>query len=206
MVKSLALSQYRLFIGHPGVGKSTLADCVAGRLLFKSGLTFGSGTTYRLEKEIHGGIMYLNTPGLADICMQSAAASAITEALSQNGKYQIFFVITLSAGRFRPQDLETIWLVLLNAPDINCFNIIINKCSKSDYNDFRNENNQSILFAALEFMGVHKYKVLVLPRNNILEDADNQIVDFPELVTFVEAAQWVYINSSNVSEIPHGRD
>lgn len=76
-------------MGNPGSEKNILANCVAGRPLFKSGLTFGSGTTYRLEKEIHGGIMYLNTPGLADICMQSAAASAITEALSkmENIKY-----------------------------------------------------------------------------------------------------------------------
>ena len=85
------LSQYRLFIGNPGAGKSTLANCIAERILFTSGISFGSGKTYGLDKEKHNGIMYLDTPGLADIKMRKAAASAITEALSQNGRYQIFF-------------------------------------------------------------------------------------------------------------------
>ena len=78
------MSRYRLFIGNPGAGKSTLANCIAGDPLFKSGISLGSGKTYKLEKGKHGGVMYLDPPGLADIKMRKAAASAITEALSQN--------------------------------------------------------------------------------------------------------------------------
>ena len=206
LFKSLALakkmSPYRLFIGNPNVGKSTLANCIAGRILFQSGIWLDRSLKDRLHKEMHDGIMYLDTPGLADSNNQRAAARAITEALRQNGKYQIFFVVSLEAERFRPEDLATIWLVLLNAPDITCFNIIINKVSKNCHDSLQDDNKKSELLAPLELMGEHKYMVLMLPFNRMLFDADNKIVDFPELVQFAEAAQWINIDSSSVSEIP----
>ena len=201
------ISQYRLFIGNPGAGKSTLADCIAERILFKSGISFGSGITYRLDKEKHNGIMYLDIPGLADIKMRKAAASAITEALSQNGSYQIFFVVTLSAGRLRPEDLATIWLVLLNAPEINQFSIIINKLSQKEYSNLQNDNENSRLLAPIELIGgCHKYTVLLLVHNPTLGDADDKIVNNPELISFVSNAHWVKVDSSNVSEIPGDDD
>ena len=197
------MSRYRLFIGNPGAGKSTLANCIAGDPLFKSGISLGSGKTYKLEKGKHGGVMYLDTPGLADIQMRKAAASAITEALSQNGSYQIFFVVTLSAGRLRPEDLATIWLVLLNAPNINFFSIIINKLSKREHDCLQDRDEKSRLLAPLELMsGRHEYKVFLLLNDLKLEAVDDKIVDYPKLVDFVKDAQWVNIDSSNVSEIP----
>ena len=151
--------------------------------------------------------MYLDTPGLADIKMRQAAASAITEALSQNGRYQILFVVTLSAGRLRPEDLATIWLVLLNAPDVNQFSIINNKLSQKEYAGLQSNNEKSRLFAPLELMcGRHKYTVLLLLHNPMLEDADDKIVDHPKLVEFLRDAPWVDVNSSNVSEIPGDDD
>ena len=201
------MSDYRLFIGNPGAGKSTLANCIAERVLFKSGISFGSGKTYKLEKEEHSGIIYLDTPGLADIKMRKAAANAITEALRQNGRYQIFFVVTLSAGRLRPEDLATMWIVLLNAPEVTQFSIIINKLSQEEYGGLQNNNEKSRLLAPLELMcGRHKYTVLLLLHNPMLEDADDKIVDHPKLVEFLRDAPWVDVNSSNVSEIPGDDD
>ena len=81
---------HRLVIGNPGSGKSTLCNCIAKAVLFKSGISFGSSKTYRIDKKIKDGIMYLDTPGLADIKMREDAASAITEALRQNWRFQYF--------------------------------------------------------------------------------------------------------------------
>ena len=201
------MSRYRLFIGNPGAGKSTLANCITKLVLFKSGIAFGSGKTYKLDNKEHDGILYLDTPGLADIKMRQAAASAITEALRLSGNYQIFFVMTLSAGRLRPQDLTTIWLVLLNAPDINQFNIIINKLSHKEYDRLQNNNEKLRLLEPLDLMGGHhKYTVFLLLHNPKLEDADDKIVNYPELLSFVDNAHWVNVYPSNVSEIPDGDD
>ena len=68
------------FIGNAGGGKSTLANCIAGRILFKSGGHPCPSLTDRLYKEKHDGIMYLDTPGLDDVKKRRAAARAITEA------------------------------------------------------------------------------------------------------------------------------
>ena len=81
------MQQYRLFIGNPGAGKSTLANCIAKRVLFKSGISFGSGKTKKLDKTEHEGIEYLDTPGLADINIRQSAATAITKALKQSGLF-----------------------------------------------------------------------------------------------------------------------
>ena len=171
--------------------------------MFKSGIAFGSGKTYKLDKKEHDGILYLDTPGLADIKMRQAAASAITEALRLSGIYQIFFVVTLSAGRLRPEDLTTIWLVLLNAPDINQFSIIINKLSHKEYDGLQNNNEKLRLLEPLDLMGGHhKYTVLLLLHNPKLEDADDKIVNYPGLLSFVSNAYCVNVYPSNVSEIP----
>ena len=202
-IKQPPIIKHRLFIGNPGTGKSTLANCIAKKVLFESGISFGSGKTYKLGKEKHDGIMYLDTPGLADIKLRQAAASAITEALRRNGSYQIFFVVTLSAGRLRPEDLTTMWLVLHNAPDISHFSIIVNKLSPREYQMFQNDKEKSTLFASLKLMSErHIYKILLLKHNSRLDDANNLIENTPELNKFVEDTPWFDLHPSNVNEIP----
>ena len=199
------MHQYRLVIGNPGAGKSTLANCIAKRILFKSGISYGSGKTYNLDKKKHDGIMYLDTPGLANIKMRQVAASAVTEALKQNGRYQIFFVIAPSAGRFRPEDLATIWLVLQNAPNIKDVNIIINKLSKGEYESLQNKEEmvKSSLLEPLEMIGMRtECNILLLLHDQMLEDADDALAHYPELDNFVNKASWVDVDSSRVNDIP----
>lgn len=86
--------------------------------------------TFQLDCKTHDGVTYLDTPGLADVKLRQEAARAITTALRKSGTYQIFFVITLQAGRIRPEDMATIKLVLESCSDIKCYSIIINKLSK----------------------------------------------------------------------------
>ena len=199
------MDQYRLLIGNPGAGKSTLANCIAKQGLFKSGISFGSGKTSKLETKEHKGIVYLDTPGLADIKMRQDAARAITEALRKKGQYQIFFVVTLSAGRFRPEDLTTIWLVILNTQNITVVNIIINKLSKAEYQSLKNKDEmvESSLIAPLEMMSMRtKCNVFLLLHDEKLADADDTYAQYPELDKFVNNAPWVDVDPRFVKDIP----
>ena len=155
-----------------------------------------------LEKKEHDGIVYVDTPGLADFKMQRAAASAITGALRQNGWFETFFVVTLSAGRLRTEDLTTIWLVLLNAPYITSYGIIINKVSQVECALLLNWKNSEVL-PTLELISFgRKFAVLPLLFNHILDDADNQFETYPELDDFVRDVPFVNVDSSKVNEIP----
>ena len=153
--------------------------------------------------------MYLDTPGLADINRRTVAAQIITEALRQNGMYQIFFVVSLSAGRIRLEDLKTIWLVLVNTPDIKIVNIIINKLSKEEYDSLQriDEMEKSSLVAVLQSIGRDfQYNVLPLLLNETIEDADDMTASFPDLDNFVREVPWEDIDSARVNEIPGDDD
>lgn len=175
------------------------------RALFKSGISFGSGKTYKLDKKEHEGMVYLDTPGLVDIKMRQVAARAITEALKQNGEYQIFFVVVLSAGRFRPEDLTTIWQFLPSTPTITLVNIIINKLSKGEYEYLQNKDGmaESGFLQPLEMMKIRtKCNVFLLLHDQRLADADDALAFYPKLDSFVDKALCVDVDSGFVNDIP----
>ena len=199
--------KYRLFIGNPGVGKSTLVNCLAQKVLFKNGVSIGSGMTYQMEKQEHEGIIYMDTPGLADIKLRKAAAEAITKALKQNGMYQIFFVVTLESGRVRPQDLATIRLVLENAKDITYYSLIVNKLTRTLYNKFLENEGQKLkeLVTELNFgdeTNAEPPSVLLLLREDDLDDADNAFTKVEALRDFVENAPSMIVVPDHVKDIP----
>ena len=79
-----------LFLGNPGKGKSTLLNGLMGKVGFKSGVSLFTGLTSELNKVEVDGLVYLDTPGLADADqnMREKAAKAVTEALQQSGTYK----------------------------------------------------------------------------------------------------------------------
>ena len=77
-------------IGNPGTGKSTTLNALAGKQLFKSGVSFGGGLTKTLDEEIVDGVKYMDTPGLADKELRIAAGEAISKALKAGGKYKFY--------------------------------------------------------------------------------------------------------------------
>jgi len=72
-------SQHVLFIGNPGTGKSTLVNGIVGRVVFKSGVSFGSGMTAHMQSVTHEGVIYSETPGLDDVEAREAAGREIAK-------------------------------------------------------------------------------------------------------------------------------
>ena len=201
------MPRYRVIIGNPGVGKSTLANCMANTDLFKSGLNFGKGMTNKLDEKKHNGITYLDTPGLADNSMHKAAAEAITEGLKKDGEYQIFFVVTLEAGRLRPTDLAIINLVLASAKSITSYNVIINKLSEGVYDTLCENNGKEVKVCVSELLSQagknrNPPNLLLLLNSKELIDGKNKFMKLNDLDEFVAKAPWVMLNSSNVKDIP----
>ena len=202
-----SMARYRLFIGNPGVGKSTLANCMAKTVLFKSGVSFGEGMTYQLDEKIYDGVTYLDTPGLADIKIRKKAAEAITDGLKRNGQYQIFFVVTSEAGRLRPADLATIKLVLGNAEKITSYSLIINKLTKHVYDNLLKDDGKEVkkLAAELDFQArknTNPPKLLPLLSNMKLYDAENEIVAMNDLDEFVKHVPYENLDRNNIKDIP----
>lgn len=125
--------EYFIFIGNPGVGKSTLINSIIGRRVAQADVSPGAGLTTKSSIYKHDGNYFMDTPGLADISLRDQAAKEIERALKKDGRYRIFFVLTLESGRVRPDDVTTINAVLdsIESPQDN-FNIIINRVSKKE--------------------------------------------------------------------------
>ena len=162
--------------------------------------------TFQLDCKTHDGVTYLDTPGLADVKLRQEAARAITTALRKSGTYQIFFVITLQAGRIRPEDMATIKLVLESCSDIKCYSIIINKLSKGAYDCLIKDNGEKLKILGLQINEQirrvdYPPTVLLLKNREELNDTDDVLVKWDDLEKFARQAPCTIVNSNSVQEI-----
>lgn len=126
------------FLGNPGTGKSTLANNLVQRAVFRSGPVFnGRGLTRELETyyDKENGVMYFTPPGLDDPFEggRMNAARFTEEGLRLGGPTKIIFVMTIEAGRICQADLVTKNLILDSLANVQNlqFGIIVNKISQN---------------------------------------------------------------------------
>ena len=164
-----------LFVGNPGVGKSTLLSGISGQG-FVSGVSYGRGLTTKFEfKTIPGveNVRFMDTPGLADVSLKHTAAAEIEKALnaSRDAKeVRLFFVVTLEAGRVRPMDIITIDNVLdavtltHDMTKSDTFGVIVNQCDFGPRFEAEGKAVLREIFSSGEFMKYPTRQVLYLPR------------------------------------------
>lgn len=197
-----------IFIGNPGVGKSTLLNGIIGDIIFRSGISYGRGLTQRVQTYTHGRITYGDTPGLDDIKSRKQAAAEISAALkSGEDDYKLVFVVTLEGGRIRPADVTTMKLVLDALPEnIDAHHgIIINKLSKKMMRDINsNVQVQNQLLAGLS-CGIPtstQAPLFLYPKLSELEDEDDQMHDIlPELTQYIYCMPSIYLKPKRVKDI-----
>lgn len=209
--KSALTKKHILFIGNPGVGKSTLLNCIMQRQrksdeisFFKSGLSFGRGLTSELGEQIVCGINYMDTPGLQDVKMRKQAARSITNALKKGGKYKLVFVITLESGRVRPADMSCMQMVLNSTNNqADSYGVVINKLTNQTYKNLMENQAQGVL-AQIKQINKISYNLhsLFLPNIESLDDENDAVVAIPDLINFLDEVPFVEINSKLVYDVP----
>ena len=200
-----------IFVGNPGVGKSSLLNSLIGTSEFKSGISFGQGPVLQSHRDTTTGNDFIDTPGLADINLRKQAAQEISNALKyKEGYYKIVFIVMEEEGRVRPADGVTMKLVLDALPDKNTpYGIVVNKMSKrnmetvSDHDCIYYRNCVACLNEGRENKTVF---VSFYPRIESLVDEDNA-VHKPEdrFVEYLDMLPSVYIKPGEVKEVRSGK-
>mmetsp|Transcript_5317 Transcript_5317/g.7834 ORF Transcript_5317/g.7834 Transcript_5317/m.7834 type:complete len:492 (-) Transcript_5317:61-1536(-) len=174
-----------VFIGNPGVGKSTIVNSVLGSSVFKSGVSNdGEGVSKR-----HGyKLMYqgpiegweiCDTPGLADSSerISETAAKEIRKALLGECNYKVVFVVTMEGGRVSSEDRATIKACLDAVKDGFNYGVIFNKISPRLKQKFQRSDFFTLIQASL-FSGLKKMPdaILLLSRSKAVDDKNDALL------------------------------
>ena len=178
---------YRLFIGYPCVGKSTIINCLEQRVLFKSGDGQKWDLKQHLQKMDLNGTTYLEISFKNDTERVKEVAKNINELVKKNIKYQIFFVVGTKNQRIREEDLNAIQLVLQNTKRIS-YNVIINKLPTPVYEKFCKDGTLELTFPDGKNMKPDSY--LLLQHEKSLDDAEDKFLKLEQLEKFVADTQY----------------
>jgi hypothetical protein len=197
---------------YAGLPKNTATGEIIAA--FKSGISKdGGGVTVALEERTVDGIVYMDTPGLADKKIEKEAAEAIRDALRKTGSYRIFFMVRSESGRISCEDLTTIHRVISiikkDKDDLQ-FSVIVNKVKpkiyKSMFDVTYKDYDQQMLNSLVQLIRVGEHKsshIYFMPVVDELDDENDAVADLPEdFRQFVEDAPRVKIdNKEMISDI-----
>lgn len=197
--------EYILLVGNPGCGKSTLINALKKSEVAPSGISAGRGLTTILCEYYDGNKVYIDTPGLSDTHLRQQAAREIEEALKKQGIYRIIFVVTLEAGRVRPDDITTINTVMSAIKiERKCFNVIINKVNRLEKSKILSDTlKQALIYQDING-GEHKTnKIYYIDYNRDMEDELISILPLPaELEEFMHnKSDSIYIPRETIETV-----
>ncbi|KAF2070892.1 hypothetical protein CYY_007793 [Polysphondylium violaceum] len=191
--------------GNPGSGKSTILSTltkIPGA--FQSGISQITGLTKTHKSITVDNVMYIDTPGLADVKDREQAAQEIEQSLKTNQRYKVFFVVSPTSGRVSSMDLSTIKIIIQSIPEDIKFGIIYNKLTKRIYDQYLNSIILDTIHESLLDRPPHKY--LLLRNLEELEEQDNVIPkdqDFNnDLVQFIKEFPDTYLPEEQVQPLP----
>ena len=192
-----------LAIGNPGSGKSTILNALAGKLLFQSGISYGSGLTSNLDIQEKNGRSFIDMPGLADDTYRKAAGEALTKVFRKGGKMKILFFVTQQAGRVVSQDVATMKLILEAVPEIGQnYGIVVNKVNEEVLSKLlETENMQSFvtsLYCGIKDEFKHN-NIILLPSNEKLDSANNVLLDAADIHPYLHQFARFSVPDANIT-------
>ncbi len=198
-----------LFCGNPGVGKSSLCNSIFNEHIFESGVSLGQGMTLEQQEHVYENKIYIDTPGLSDLKQRKEAAKAVGEALKKDKSYKVFFVLTLEAGRLRPDDFATINAICESITVPFEYGIIINKVSNEVSEEIKAKGGIGVaLKPYLDILlnkKVSSKNLLIIKKDNQMDDVKNaRLTDSSErkkLINFISEIKANKITPNKVKEI-----
>ena len=180
------MSHHLIFIGCPGVGKSTLINCLGQKLIFKSG-SYHEGQKKICQMKEHKEITYVEITIKKDAACINETTEKIKDVMKERASYQIFFVVTTKKRKVRERDLDAIKSILETTKEIASYNVIINKLSKLMHKEFRKLDELKCLFPNGKEMQSES-PLLLLHQEDLL-DAENEFRELKDLEKFVESTR-----------------